>query len=35
MGGLFSLLFSEASEVVLFYLIKYERSCFSEHQKAV
>ena len=35
MGGQLSLFFSEASEVVLIYLIKYERSCLSEHRKAV
>ena len=30
-GGQLLLFFSEASEVVLIYLIKYQGSCFSEH----
>ena len=34
-GGQHSLFFSVPSEVVLIYSIKYERSCFSGHQKAV
>ena len=35
MAGQLLLFFSEASEVVLIYSIKYEQSCLSEQQNAV